>query len=56
MSLTRGTVYRQEGRQEGLKKGMVYAYYEMNLKTNEIARKLNLTEDEVLEIINKKDV
>jgi hypothetical protein len=34
---------------------MVYAYYEMNLTTNEIAQKLQLTEKEVLEIIQKKD-
>ncbi len=51
---------KEEGIEEGMKKGrqegMVYAYYEMNLKTNEIARKLNLTENEVLEIINKKDI
>ena len=42
---------REEGRQEG----MVYAYYEMNLQTNEIARKVNLTEEEVLEIIRNKN-
>jgi len=41
---------RDEGRQEG----MVYAYYEMNMDTNEIASKVNLTETEVLEIINRK--
>lgn len=46
----------EQGRQEGLKNGMVYAYYEMNLNTNEIARKLNLTEAEVLEIISKKNI
>lgn len=46
---------REEGRREGMKNGMVYAYYEMNLQTNEIARKVNLTE-EVLEIIRKKDM
>ena len=34
---------------------MVYAYYEMNLSTNEIAKKLQLSEKEVLEIIQKKD-
>ena len=49
------TIFRS-GRQEGMKNGMVYAYYEMNLQTNEIARKLNLTEEEVLEIIRKKDM
>ncbi|HBA96943.1 MAG TPA: hypothetical protein DCZ23_02440, partial [Lachnospiraceae bacterium] len=42
---------RREGRQEGIKKGkqegMVYAYYEMNLDTNEIAKKMQLTETEV---------
>ena len=47
---------REEGREEGMKNGMVYAYYEMNLQTNEIARKVNLTEEEVLEIIRKKDM
>ena len=47
---------RQEGRQEGLRNGMVYAYYEMNMNTNEIAKKLNLTETEVLEIISKKSM
>lgn len=46
---------RQEGRREGVQEGMVYAYYEMNLSTNEIARKLQLSEKEVLEIIQKKD-
>ena len=44
------------GRNEGMKDGMVYAYYEMNLKTNEIAQKVNLTEAEVLEIIKKKNM
>lgn len=34
---------------------MVYAYYEMNLSTNEIAQKLQLTEKEVLGIIQKMD-
>ena len=34
---------------------MVYAYYEMNMKTMEIARKLQLTEEEVLEIIKRKN-
>lgn len=36
-----------------MKNVMVYAYYEMNMNINEIARKLNLTEAEVLEIIRK---
>ena len=49
------TIFRS-GREEGMKNGMVYAYYEMNLQTNEIARKVNLTEEEVLEIIRKKDM
>ncbi len=44
---------RREGRQEGRQEGMVYAYYEMNMNTNEIASKVNLTETEVLEIIKK---
>ena len=43
----------REGRQEGRQEGMVYAYYEMNMNTNEIASKVNLTETEVLEIIKK---
>lgn len=47
---------RQEGRQEGMKNGMVYAYYEMNLDTNEIAKKMQLTEKEVLEIIRNKNI
>lgn len=47
---------KEEGIEEGTKNGMVYAYYEMNLQTNEIARKVNLTEEEVLEIIRKKDM
>ena len=45
---------RDEGRREGRQEGMVYAYYEMNMDTNEIASKVNLTETEVLEIINRK--
>ncbi len=45
----------REGRREGRREGMVYAYYEMNLSTNEIAKKLQLSEKEVLEIIQKKD-
>ena len=47
---------REEGIEEGMKKGMVYAYYEMNMNTNEIAKKVQLTEAEVLEIIRKKDL
>lgn len=47
---------REEGIEEGMKKGMVYAYYEMNMNTNEIAKKMQLTEAEVIEIINKKDM
>lgn len=43
---------RREGRQEGRQEGMVYAYYEMNMQTNEIAKKLQLAETEVLDIIN----
>lgn len=46
---------REEGRQEGRQEGMVYAYYEMDLNTKEIAKKLQLTEEEVLDIIRKKD-
>ena len=45
----------KEGMKEGRKEGMVYAYYEMSLKTKEIARRVQLTEEEVLEIIRKKD-
>lgn len=44
-----------EGRREGRQEGMVYAYYEMNMKTMEIARKLQLTEEEVLEIIKRRN-
>ncbi len=46
---------REEGRNEGIKDGMVYAYYEMNMHTNEIAKKVQLTEEEVLEIIRNKN-
>lgn len=46
---------RQEGILEGRQEGMVYAYYEMNMKTMEIARKLQLTEEEVLEIIKRRN-
>lgn len=47
---------REEGREEGRKEGLVYAYYEMNLQTNEIARKVHITEAEVLDIIKRKDM
>ena len=43
-------------KEEGIEEGMVYAYYEMNLDTNEIARKMQLSEAEVLEIIRKKNI
>ena len=46
---------KDEGGREGRQEGMVYAYYEMNMNTNEIANKVNLTETEVLEIIKKRD-
>ncbi len=46
----------KRGRQEGRQEGMVYAYYEMNMNTNEIAKKVQLTEAEVLDIIKKKDM
>ncbi len=46
----------KKGIEKGMKNGMVYAYYEMNLDTNEIAEKLQLTEAEVLEIISKKNI
>ena len=46
----------EEGIEKGMKNGMVYAYYEMNLDTNEIAEKMQLTEAEVLEIISKKNI
>ncbi len=36
-----------------MKAGMVYAYYEINMNTNEIASKVNLTETEVSGIIKK---
>ena len=47
---------REEGRREGMKNGMVYAYYEMNLDTKEIAKKTQLTEKEVIDIIKKRDM
>ena len=47
---------RQEGRIEGRQEGMVYAYYEMNLDTKEIAKKMQLTETEVMDIIKKRDM
>ncbi len=43
----------REGIREGREEGMVYAYYEMNLSTNEIAKKVQLTEKEVLEILDR---
>lgn len=51
---TEARMLKDEGRREGRQEGMVYAYYEMNMDTNEIASKVNLTETEVLEIINRK--
>ena len=45
----------EKGMEKGRREGMVYAYYEMNLTTNEIAQKLQLTEKEVLGIIQKMD-
>ncbi len=51
---TEARMLRDEGRREGRQECMVYAYYEMNMDTNEIASKVNLTETEVLEIINRK--
>lgn len=44
----------QEGMQKGMQKGMVYAHYEMDMDTGEIASKVHLTEAEVLDIIRKK--
>ena len=50
----------KKGEELGLKKGeelgMVYAYYEMNLDTKEIARKMQLTEEEVTDIIRKREL
>ncbi len=50
---------RREGEELGLKKGkelgMVYAYYEMNLDTKEIARKMRMTEEEIKDIIRKRE-
>ena len=51
---TEARMLRDEGRREGRQEGMVYAYYEMNMDTHEIASKVHLTETEVLEIINRK--
>lgn len=45
----------KQGRLEGRQEGMIYAYYEMNLSTNEIAEKMQLTEHEILEILNKRE-
>lgn len=47
---------REEGRREGEELGMVYAYYEMNLDTKEIAQKMQLTEKEVTDIIRKREL
>jgi len=50
----------KKGEELGLKKGeelgMVYAYYEMNLDKKEIARKMQLTEEEVTDIIRKREL
>ncbi len=50
---------RREGEELGLKKGeelgMVYAYYDMNLDTKEIAQKMQLTEEEIKDIIIKRE-
>lgn len=46
---------RLNGRREGRREGMIYAYYEMNLSTNEIAERMQLTEHEILEILNKRN-
>ncbi len=46
---------RLEGKREGRQEGMIYAYYEMNLSTNEIAERMHLTEREILEILNKRE-
>ena len=46
----------EQGRLEGKQEGMVYAYYEMNLDTKEIAKKTQLTEKEVIDIIKKRDM
>ncbi len=49
----------REGEELGLKKGeelgMVYAYYDMNLDTKEIAQKMQLTEEEIKDIIIKRE-
>lgn len=51
---------RREGEELGLKKGeelgMVYAYYDMNLDTKEIAQKMQLTEGEVTDIIRNREM
>jgi len=46
---------KEKGRQEGRQEGMVYAYYEMNVSTNEIAKKVQLDENEVLEILRRRN-
>ncbi len=49
----------KKGEELGLKKGeelgMVYAYYDMNLDTKEIAQKMQLTEEEIKDIIIKRE-
>ena len=47
---------REDAWEDGMKNGMVYAYYEMNLDTKEIAKKTQLTEKEVIDIIKKRDM
>ena len=50
----------KKGEELGLKKGeelgMVYAYYDMNLDTKEIAQKMQLTEGEVTDIIRNREM
>ena len=50
----------KKGEELGLKKGeelgMVYAYYDMNLDTKEIAQKMQLTEGKVTDIIRNREM
>ena len=45
----------KKGEKIGLNTGMVYAYYEMNMDTNEIAQRMQMTEEEVTDIIRKRN-
>ena len=44
----------EKGIEKGMKNGMVYAYYEMNLDTNEIAEKCSLQKQRFLKSSGRK--